>query len=377
MSKNTPKSDPNTLEPFNPAQEGHNDSLWYRSLQLRRLGLTFDEALRTMDLWVWENMPRFLRELHPGELERQVARAYERTPGGGGYQYSDTAPNPERAPAPPRVVQNPELIALAEKTDFTLAQLVANSPRHPWRAGVETLFPPPTWPWGSCDEGFPAQHTPWICYGPSVQQMRTRRNPPQNILDLWCVAHMWGEIEKLPYTPELVRCEWEFESQLHTTHPQFIVPNPMLAETGITQDGRVSQRCRANATTARERIYWVVEFDREPDGKSPVPLDSQARRLRWLSGMMKLVMVVHSGGKSLHGWFAPPRDTKGNLSVPLHTVEQWWDLAVALGADPAAARPEQAFRFPWGMRENGKVQRVLYFDHLPVTAAQTEKGVVL
>lgn len=154
------------------------------------------------------------------------------------------------------------------------------------------------------------------------------------------------------------------------TYPELIVPNPMSKPFGTTQDGRQSPRCTGNAVSPSERTYWVVEFDKNPDGSSGVPLDSQARRLLWLAGKMRLVMVVHSGSKSLHGWFSPVDD------VARQTIPAWCALAVEIGADPATFRPEQLVRFPWGVRRNRdkdtgdllkenpySLQRVLYLDH--------------
>ena len=66
-------------------------------------------------------------------------------------------------------------------------------------------------------------------------------------------------------------------------------------------------------------------------------------------------MVVHSGGKSLHGWF----------NVADRADEQIWPFmryAYQLGADHVTWRRSQFVRIPGGTRQDGKRQRVFYFD---------------
>ena len=76
---------------------------------------------------------------------------------------------------------------------------------------------------------------------------------------------------------------------------QFIVANPMTAETGLNQSGRVSARCHDNAT--KQRTYLVIEFDRGTLAEQAAILGSLSTKLT------PLTLVVWSGGKSLHGWF--------------------------------------------------------------------------
>ena len=74
---------------------------------------------------------------------------------------------------------------------------------------------------------------------------------------------------------------------------QLIVPSPMSAVTGLTKDGKVSKHC-SNNTGARR--FLICEFD---TGTA----DEHAALLIHLAGFAPLVCAVHSGGKSLHGWF--------------------------------------------------------------------------
>ena len=66
-------------------------------------------------------------------------------------------------------------------------------------------------------------------------------------------------------------------------------------------------------------------------------------------------MVVDSGGKSLHSWFAVARATEPE-------VEHFMRYAISIGADPAGRIPSQLCRMPHGTRDNGKRQPVLFID---------------
>jgi len=74
---------------------------------------------------------------------------------------------------------------------------------------------------------------------------------------------------------------------------QFIVPSPMSALTGTTKAGRESKHALDNTGPRR---FLIVEFD---TGTT----DEHAALLIHLAGYAPLVCAVHSGGKSLHGWF--------------------------------------------------------------------------
>ncbi len=129
------------------------------------------------------------------------------------------------------------------------------------------------------------------------------------------------------------------------THLQLIVPSPMSALTGLTQDGKESSHTLNNTG---DRKYLVVEFDQGTT-------DQHAARLLWLADRAPLVLVVHSGGKSLHGWFR----CRGASDTMLH---KFMRLAVAIGADHATWTRSQFVRMPDGKRENGARQTVFYVD---------------
>ena len=124
-----------------------------------------------------------------------------------------------------------------------------------------------------------------------------------------------------------------------------IVPNPMKARTGINRAGSESERCLDNTG---QRKFLVIE----QDGGSE---DEQAAILWHLARFLPLVLVVHSGRRSLHGWFFVEE-------LATDWVDQFMDLACRLGADNAMRRPCQLARIPDGTRETGERQRVLFFD---------------
>ena len=74
---------------------------------------------------------------------------------------------------------------------------------------------------------------------------------------------------------------------------QLIVPSPMSAVTGQTKNDKESKHTLANTGPRR---FLIVEFD---TGTT----DEHAALLLHLGTFAPLVCVVHSGNKSLHGWF--------------------------------------------------------------------------
>jgi len=126
---------------------------------------------------------------------------------------------------------------------------------------------------------------------------------------------------------------------------QLIVPSPMSKVEGITKDGRLSRHCLDNTGP---RKYLVVEFDQGTP-------DQHAARLLWLAERAPLVLVVHSGGKSLHGWFRCRGASDGVL-------RKFMRVAVMIGGDPATWTRSQFVRMPDGQRDNGKRQTVFYVD---------------
>ena len=133
---------------------------------------------------------------------------------------------------------------------------------------------------------------------------------------------------------------------------QLIVPSPMSAVTGTTKDGKESKHALDNTGARR---FLICEFD------TGTP-DEHAALLLHLGTFAPLVCAVHSGGKSLHGWFfvAGQSDTK---------IEKFFRYAVSLGADRATWTRSQFVRMPDGTRDNGERQTVFYTNFKPLETA--------
>ena len=128
-----------------------------------------------------------------------------------------------------------------------------------------------------------------------------------------------------------------------------IVPNPSRVKVGTNMKGNPSQHCR-DATGRRK--YIVVESDDES-----LSFDEKASVLRYLrdEAGAKLAMGVHTGGKSLHGWFKSTGDS--------HLDWDFMKVACLLGADPRMWLPEQLARTPNALRlSNGAEQKCYHFD---------------
>ncbi len=126
---------------------------------------------------------------------------------------------------------------------------------------------------------------------------------------------------------------------------QLIVPSPMIARSGRTQDGKESEHALANTGPRR---FLVIE----QDGGS---VDEQSSVLLNLAERAPLALAVHSGGKSIHGWFY----CQGQGEERLRAFMRY---AVTLGADRATWVRSQFVRMPGGIRGNGSRQVVYFFN---------------
>lgn len=120
-----------------------------------------------------------------------------------------------------------------------------------------------------------------------------------------------------------------------------VVPSPMTGPSGKRQDGQISHRCYENTGARR---WLVIEFDSGA-------IDEQAA-LHWhlrtaaaAAGWPALRLVVHSGGKSLHGWYGPVADEEA--------ARELMGYAIGLGADLATWTRCQLVRLPGGSRSIG------------------------
>lgn len=135
---------------------------------------------------------------------------------------------------------------------------------------------------------------------------------------------------------------------------QLVVPNPMSKLNGKIKRPRKdgSDDSQHSLDNTGPRRYAVIEFD---EGTT----DDHAALLHELENYAPFVMAVHSGGKSLHGWFYVEQQ-------PEDKVLRFYRYAVSLGADHATFTKSQFVRMPDGLRKNGQRQVLYYFNPKPL-----------
>jgi hypothetical protein len=152
---------------------------------------------------------------------------------------------------------------------------------------------------------------------------------------------------------------------------EFIVAQPMRSQFGVTLDGQKSEH---SLSSTGPRKYYVIEFDfREKDeagedtewaelvrGWASIEIslaDACAALLDHFSNFAPLGLVLHSAGKSAHGWF-PARGASPKQ------IETFRAEAFVLGADRQLFRNKSQFvRTPDGTRSgNGQRQTTYFFD---------------
>jgi hypothetical protein len=173
--------------------------------------------------------------------------------------------------------------------------------------------------------------------------------------------HLWpSQVLRLLFAePETLVCAGRSNSQFQTRTMiehgnlagwQLVVPAPMVCRCGFTKKGNLSEHSLAN--TGRRR-FIVCDFDCPPP-------EQHASIVAHLAKFRTPALVMSSGGKSLHAWFAVTECETDNAN--------FWKLAIALGADPALERnPSQFVRMPNGARDNGNRQLVHYLNTRAVT----------
>jgi len=220
----------------------------------------------------------------------------------------------------------------------------------------------------------------WL--GPNFEQIEAVAHTGNGLVDLWEASPVRLDSNNLktdqiidvlfPGNP-LLCCGWtrhRFDTRARTLwyklqDLQFIVPNPMKALQDMTQQGKLSAHALSNTGPRR---FLIVEFDFDASNS-----DEEARLLERLAAERRdvrdlcaalllhlaekapLVLAVHSGGKSVHGWFYC-------ADVPEEKVLCAFNYAVSLGADRANWTRAQFARMPDGLRENGRRQTVYFFN---------------
>jgi hypothetical protein len=136
-----------------------------------------------------------------------------------------------------------------------------------------------------------------------------------------------------------------------------IVPSPMSALVGRKKNPKPgeSEWSAHTLDNTAPRRFLICEFD---TGNA----DDHAALLLHLARYAPLVCAVHSGNKSLHGWFYVHGQSDAK-------VEKFFRYAVSLGADRATWTRSQFVRCPDGTRDNGKRQTVFFTNFKPLEAA--------
>jgi hypothetical protein len=122
--------------------------------------------------------------------------------------------------------------------------------------------------------------------------------------------------------------------------PNFINPSPMSKPFGVTLEGRQSAHCLDNTGP---KVYQVIEFDFGP-------AHEHAAILYHLGTKLPLILMVYSGGKSMHGWF-------NVRTTPDSILADFFHEAVSLGADPKMWSKSQFSRMPCGTNHKHKRQQ--------------------
>jgi hypothetical protein len=292
------------------AGDGVNRWLFSGALKLHRLKIEAEEIEELLE----EATADCGRAMKPNEISRAVRNSAPGT----------LKERPWRRKWPQRNYEQIEAIGLE---GVRLSELEQQSPVR--------LDPSENHAEGATDSLFPGD--PLLCAGPSSKFVLTR---------------------------------WRKEWSGFLSRQQFIVPSPMIKRKGRTQDGTLSARSLENVGP---RKFLIIEFDfveTDENGRA-TPAAAMLRRLAArgvsvldlcaalhaeLAHVRPLALVVHSGGKSLHGWYPCGGDAEED------NMHRFMRFAVSLGADPVTWTRIQLVRMPDGVRENGKRQRILYFN---------------
>jgi hypothetical protein len=220
----------------------------------------------------------------------------------------------------------------------------------------------------------------WLCQ--NFELIKAVAHTGNGLVDLWEASPVRLDTNK-PRTDEIIEllfpgnpllcCGWtrhRFDTRArqhwHKLQDlQFIVPSPMTASRGLTQQGKVSAHALSNTGPRR---FLIVEFDfdasnSDEEARLLERLAAEGRDVRDLCAALllhlaekaPLALAVHSGGKSLHGWFHC-------AGVSEERVWRTFQYAVSLGADRASWTPSQFARMPDGLRENGRRQTVYFLN---------------
>jgi len=141
--------------------------------------------------------------------------------------------------------------------------------------------------------------------------------------------------------------EWIRDDEL-LSNP-FIIPNPLTGDQHKTDSGKLSYRANS---CVKDFKYAVVEFDE-------MTFDDQLAF--WLTTTLPVCTIIHSGGKSLHGWVKAEVSTADEWDKEIK--EKLFDYLTACGADKACKNPARLSRLPGHYRkEKEHYQQLLYLS---------------
>jgi len=132
-----------------------------------------------------------------------------------------------------------------------------------------------------------------------------------------------------------------------------IIPNPLSGLPGLTKGGTISMRCDATVADFR---FAIAEFDGRTESEQVA---------FWLAAIdrgLPVAAVIHSGGKSIHGWLAVNCTDQADWEK---SVEQrlFPEILVPMGCDPACRNESRLSRLPGHYREDKRrIQRLLYLN---------------
>jgi len=274
----------------------------------KRNGLTIEEACHLVEA-------KLTRPAQPGEIERMASKVFS----------TDITVLPRSTFWPPR--DDAKLEALWREHPATSADVVAASPIP---ISLQVIHP---------------------------LDVLGLLHPKDALLYLSPQKEVTGEIKSIG--------EWRTDPG-DIAGWSMCVPNAMSKRVGLNQEGSTSVRCRDTSCGYDGMRYAVAE----PDFDADVPLVQAGVPPQHLSASVvlnripreRIVMVVDSGGKSLHAWLNVNGLTKSQR-------DGFFQRGCTYGVDPAGRLPEQQFRLPNGTRhiqtdggDTVAVQRVLFFN---------------
>ena len=132
--------------------------------------------------------------------------------------------------------------------------------------------------------------------------------------------------------------------------PEHIVPNPLTGKMGLTKMDRPS--FRADSCIAQRR-FAVVEFD---------TLSMEDQLAFWSQVQLPVVVLVTSGGKSIHGWIAANCATEDQWTEQIE--ERLFDrILKPMGVDGSCKNEARLSRLPGAIRsDTGNLQQLLYLN---------------